>query len=218
MTRTTQRLQRTTIGIIALAALLAGCAVAEPEPSGEPAASPSATATETPTPTPSPTEESFAEPPQCGDAYVLALNAGGVVGFTGTDDEVLAAAAPTIGFAHPEAIDGLDVRCTVTMLSPTDGAPGTVEVSMAFVGPEPAPVPALERWATDAGYVPGDSVPAEWFRPLAADSSTTQKVVWLTSADRGLDEEGVASLAEQTGVAMDLDTMLLVHYDFTVDD
>ncbi|SDH29241.1 hypothetical protein [Agrococcus jejuensis] len=202
-----------------LAIALAGCATAEPEASEAPSASPSPTASETPSASPSPTEEPVAEAPQCGDAYLLATNAMAPTGFVGTDDEVLASMAPAAGFVDPAALDGLDVRCTVTYLGIADGPGGSsiVEVSVAFVGADPAPVPALEAWATAAGYVAdGAGAPAEWSQPPAADGTTTQKVVWLTSADRGLDDAAVADLATQTGVPMDASTMQVVHSDFTV--
>ncbi len=210
--------------VLATAVALVGCSAQEPQPSEEPAASasPSATASATPSPSPSatPSEEPVAEP-QCGDAYVIASTSGdtGFSIFPGTDEEVLAAAQPRAGFVAPEAIDGLDVLCTVTHLAPTNGEPGVVELSTAFIAPGPGAEEQLAAWATEHGYVADDtsSPYSERYLPRLADGSTTMKIVFAPIARfGGPDALGTRDWAGETGVAVVGETLVVTHSDFTI--
>ena len=224
MTRTTQRMQRTTVGIIALAALLAGCATAD-EPGAE-SESPMPTATSEPTteapePPAEPSPAPSSEPPQCGDAYVLFLTSArsGFSTFPGTDEEILAAAQPRAGFIAPEALDGLEVLCTVTYLAPTDGGPGIVEVSSAFVAPGPEVESQLAAWATANGYLPDDtSTPyAERSQPRLDDGDSTRKIVFgPLSRISGPNAPTLEEMTQQTGAALAGDTLFVTRSDITI--
>lgn len=224
MTTTRQRLQGTTIGIVAVAALLAGCAPADGPGAASESPIPTATmapTSEAPAPSIEPSPAPSAEPPQCGDAHVLHLTSdrSGFSSFPGSDEEVLAAAQPRAGFVAPDALDGLDVLCTVTYLAPTDGGPGIVEVSSAFVVPGPGVEEQLAAWATSNGYVPYDtSTPyAERSQPPYEHGDTTRKIVFGPIGR--FSGEGTPSIdewAQQTGVPLAGETLLVTHSDFTI--
>ena len=194
----------------------AGCGEREPDAHGDVGAT-----TEAPEPPAEPSPAPSSEPPQCGDAYVLFLTSArsGFSTFPGTDEEILAAAQPRAGFVAPEALDGLEVLCAVTYLAPTDGGPGVVEVSSAFVAPGPEVESQLATWATDHGYVPYDtSTPyAERFQPRYENGDTTKKIVF-GPIDRfsGGSTPTLEEWAQQTGVPVAGDTLLVTHSDFTI--
>lgn len=228
MTRTTQRVQRTTIGIFALAALLAGCAAAD-EP-GAQSESPMPTATseatsEAPEPSTEPSPAPSTEPPQCGDAYVYASNQSSTAPRSGTEDEVLAALDPRAGFAVPEALAGLDVLCTVTTTELADGPPnpdGTpriLTIGTAFVASTPDPAAALDVWTDANGYAPQDGSVGELpehFAPTNADGSTTTKIVWMPVTNLGWDEARAAEESARLGVDVPIDGWVVFFYDFTI--
>ncbi|WP_376918055.1 hypothetical protein [Agrococcus sp. GCM10030264] len=219
---------------IALAVVLAGCAVeqgASPSPSAvtspTPSVAPTSSATPTPTPTPTPIPTPFAEPvaepPQCGDAYVVESSRGGAHGMSGTDAEVLAALMPRPAFLAADALDGLDTFCTVTTTTLVDGPPnpdGTpriLDVSIAFVGGGAATDESLAAWAAANGYAAdgGGDYP-EHVAPAAADGTTTRKIVWMPASYLGWDEAEALAQSTLLGVDVAIDDRVVVFYDFTI--
>jgi len=202
-----------------------GCTSTDAEPSQQPSAPPPATTSAAPSSAPTPSDETEAAPPQCGDAYVLASNQQSSTPLIGTDEEVLAALDPRPGFPVADALTGLDVLCTVTTTTTADGPPnpdGTPSIlalGTAFLGADPDPTATLEAWAAANGYAAQAGSAGDYperFAPLAADGTTTTKIVWLPVTLMGWDEPRVAEESARLGVDVRLDSWAVFFYDFTI--
>ncbi|QCR18948.1 hypothetical protein C1N71_05370 [Agrococcus sp. SGAir0287] len=168
-------------------------------------------------------------PPQCGDEYVVHLNTNPLVPstsfpFEGSDEQVLAQAAPRGDFAIPAALDGLIVSCVVTMYAPVDasanadGSPRIGALSIALLGSDnvngPAPGAHLDWWRTANGYAPpgGDIAgPQVYSQPLAADGSQTRTIYF-----NGVDPAMAPQLSDLTGVEIDPFGAFVVLTDYTI--
>ncbi|SFR99750.1 hypothetical protein SAMN04487783_0383 [Agrococcus baldri] len=216
--------RRTLAGfLLALAvAALAGCAAPQPAATtapGTPApAAPSAepTPSATPTASPSPTSTaSAAALPYCGDEFIVDRSS--IVWWMGTQEEQLAQAAPEPGFVAAEALAGLDVVCAITYRSPTDGEPGVMQTSEAFVASDGGALEQLEAWAAANGYVAqseGDGF-QELHQPPNADGTTTRKIFFAPLDGEHPPIGDAERLVALTGAPPD--AIYVWHADFTVE-
>lgn len=194
-------------------------ATAEPtsEPTDEPSSAPTATPSRSPSASPSPSASDDDDARYCGDDYVRAMLARGLVTWPGTIDEQLEMAEPQGMFEPAEALDDLDVVCVATYRMPTDGTPGVVVISEAVVEQGDDVFEELEMWAEEAGYESrsGETGFVEREAPLNPDGTSTMKVFWAPLDGVNPTIGNAAEIIELTGA--EPDAVLVVHSDFTQD-
>lgn len=189
------------------------------EPTREPTSSPTSTPSSSPTASPSPSasDDDDDDARYCGDDYVRAHLARGLVSWPGTVDEQLEAAEPNGVFQPASVLDDLDVVCVATYRIPTDGSPGVAVVSEAVVEQDDDVFEELEAWAAENGYRSrsGETGFVEREAPLNPDGTSTMKIWWAPLDGANPTIGNAAEIVELSGA--EPDAILVWHSDFTQD-